>query len=245
MDPVVTLSNLENNLRSYTDQIVKPLIGKIPTVYFAYKNSSSNEIIYVSFDTVPNVANDAYITGSLGIANNIRSTLGIQKLIREGETSEFTKISDTSFSIKYEDKGVITYEKVEISKPFTLDSDIEENKEIEIDFNNFTPETLEITPSNSNKAMRKTTISFGNYVDRFYCWENYRSEGNHYMYTTFPDTSKSNGKGYQTPGGTNSKNSLLAQKDISVDGDGIYVNGYASSVYFRYPDGDIKIKIGE
>ena len=239
----ITLNGLESNLRNYTDQVIKPLLNKIPTTYFAYKNTVSDEIIYVSFDTVPNNADNAYTTGSLGIANNIHSTLGIQKLIREGETSEFTKISDIYFSIKYEDRGVVTYEKVEVSKPFTLDSDIEENKEIEIDFNNFTPETLEITPNNSNKAMRKTTISFENYVDRFYCWENYRSEGNHYMYTTFPDVSKSNGKGYQTPGGNNSKNALLTQKNIGIDGDGIYVSGYASNVYFRYPDGDIKIKI--
>jgi hypothetical protein len=46
------------------------------------------------------------------MADSIHSTLGIQNLIRDGETSEFTKISDTSFSIKYEDKGVITYEKL-------------------------------------------------------------------------------------------------------------------------------------
>lgn len=119
----LTLNSLENNLRNYTDQVIKPLLNKIPTTYFAYKNTVSDEIIYVSFDTVPNNADSAYTTGSLGMADSIHSTLGIQNLIRDGETSEFTKISDTSFSIKYEDKGVVTYEKLETSLPFILSSD--------------------------------------------------------------------------------------------------------------------------
>lgn len=234
MDPVVTLSNLENNLRSYTDQIVKPLIGKIPTVYFAYKNSSSNEIIYVSFDTVPNAANDAYITGSLGIANNIRSTLGIQKLIREGETSEFTKISDTSFSIKYEDKGVITYEKLESSLSFALDFEIETNKEYTIDFETFENQSIEIEPASGKKAIDGITLNFTNYIDRFYAWKD--PSNNNIMYTTFPNVNKSTGIAYQCP---QIKNAALAVKDILISGTGLCVAGYTNNVYERYPDGDI------
>ena len=233
----ITLNGLESNLRNYTDQVIKPLLNKIPTIYFAYKNTVSDEIIYVSFDTVPNNADNAYTTGSLGMADSIHSTLGIQNLIRDGETSEFTKISDTSFSIKYEDKGVVTYEKLETSLPFILSSDIETNKEYTIDFNNFSNESINIEPATGKKAINGVTLNFSNYIDRLYAWKDTTKKD--IMYTTFSDVSESNGIAWQTPG---TKNLPLVQKDVNVSGVGLYVVGYQSNVYERYPDSDIYLR---
>lgn len=233
----LTLNGLESNLRNYTDQVIKPLLNKIPTIYFAYKNTVSDEIIYVSFDTVPNNADSAYTTGSLGMADSIHSTLGIQNLIRDGETSEFTKISDTSFSIKYEDKGVITYEKLETSLPFILSSDIETNKEYTIDFNNFSNESINIEPATGKKAINGVTLNFSNYIDRLYAWKDTTKKD--IMYTTFSDVSESNGIAWQCPG---TKNDPLAQKSVNVSGVGLYVVNFQNNVYERYPDSDIYLR---
>lgn len=108
---------------------------------------------------------------------------------------------------------------------------LESNKQAVVNVTNYiTP--VEITPSQGFVAMEKTTVTLELPI-RMYAWKN---TGGSISYTKFPSTDKNDGHCYQTPA---TKNAALLEKDVGVNGDQIYVIGWPSDLYSRYPDNDI------
>ena len=112
---------------------------------------------------------------------------------------------------------------------------LEANKTETIDLEDYT-DPVEITPTAGNDGMKKATVTLTNLV-RLYVWKDANATPNpHYMYTTYSDTSKSDGHAYQC--GT-TKNALLTRKNVEVNGEALYVSGYPTSLYYRDPDNDM------
>ena len=118
----------------------------------------------------------------------------------------------------------------------TVDVPLETNKEVSVDIEDYT-DPIEIVPTTGNDGMEKTTVTLTN-MTRLYVWKDPNSNPNpHYMYTTYSDVSKCDGHAYQC--GT-TKNALLTTKNVEVNGEGLYVSGYPSSLYYRDPDNDMQ-----
>ena len=118
----------------------------------------------------------------------------------------------------------------------TVDVPLEDNKEETINLEDYSA-PVEITPSTGNDGMKKTTVTLTN-MTRLYVWKDPSGNPNpHYMYTTYSDVSKCDGHAYQC--GT-TKNALLIQKNVEVNGEGLYVSGYPTSLYYRDPDNDMQ-----
>lgn len=118
----------------------------------------------------------------------------------------------------------------------TVDVPLEANKTETISVDDYTA-PVEITPTAGNDGMEKTTVILTN-MTRLYVWKDPNATPNpHYMYTTYPDTSKCDGHAYQC--GT-VKNALLTSKNVEANGEALYVSGYPNSLYYRDPDSDIE-----
>ena len=111
-------------------------------------------------------------------------------------------------------------------------STLEANKQATVNVTNYTA-PVEITPSQGFVAMEKTTVTLELPI-RMYAWKN--PNNNNISYTKFPSTDKSDGHCYQTPA---TKNAALLEKNIGINGDQIYVIGWPSDLFSRYPDNDI------
>lgn len=128
-----------------------------------------------------------------------------------------------------------TYDAIE-DVEVTVAVPLEANKTETIDVEDYT-DPVEITPTTGNDGMQKATVTLTN-LTRLYVWKDPTASPNpHYMYTTYSDTSKCDGHAYQC--GT-TKNALLTRKNVEVNGEALYVSGYASSLYYRDPDNDMQ-----
>ena len=125
--------------------------------------------------------------------------------------------------------GNVAMDEVEV----TVAVPLEANKASSISVEDYT-QPVEITPTAGNDGMQKNTVTLTNIPNVLYAWR-HESDG-HILYTCFSNVSKSTGIGYQCG---QIKNAALLQKSVVVSGDGLYIEGWASSVYDRYPDGDI------
>ena len=113
---------------------------------------------------------------------------------------------------------------------------LEDNKQETIDLEDYSA-PVEVMPSTGNDGMEKVTVTLTN-MTRLYVWKDPNASPNpHYMYTTYSDTSKSDGHAYQC--GT-TKNALLTRKNVEVNGDALYVSGYPASLYYRDPGNDMQ-----
>ena len=113
---------------------------------------------------------------------------------------------------------------------------LEDNKQVSVDLEDYA-NPIEITPTTGNDGMEKATVTLTN-MTRLYVWKDSNASPNsHYMYTTYSDTSKSDGHAYQC--GT-VKNALLVSKNVEVNGDALYVSGYPTSLYYRDSSNDIQ-----
>lgn len=113
---------------------------------------------------------------------------------------------------------------------------LEDNKQETINLEDYSA-PVEVTPSTGNDGMEKVTVTLTN-MTRLYVWKDPNASPNpHYMYTTYSDTSKSDGHAYQC--GT-TKNALLVSKNVEVNGDALYVSGYPASLYYRDPSNDMQ-----
>jgi len=118
----------------------------------------------------------------------------------------------------------------------TVDVPLEANKTETISVEDYT-DPIEIVPTTGNDGMEKATVTLTN-MTRLYVWKDPNATPNpHYMYTTYPDTSRCDGHAYQC--GT-VKNALLTSKNVEVNGDSLYVSGYPNSRYYRDPESDIQ-----
>ena len=204
---------------------------EIPDVYFGFKSTTSSEILYVSFDIVPYDTNDVFVVSNITSEHNITNSCLIKKLLREGETSNFIRISDSSFSINITGIGTVIYERIQNTK-FLYQSEVpveEANKQVTINQWDYT-DPIEITPSIGNDVIDKATVTLSGYVTKLYCWKNSQ---NQYAYSLIdsPDC----GFAFQ---GINVSNRTIEIRLVTRSGDGIIQPPY-TSVYSRYSDGDI------
>lgn len=175
---------LEGGLKKKLVKLVSEAVA--PLAYYGFKDAASSEIIYVSFGTVPQTAGDAFVISNISESHNIMGDETIQKLIRTGETSNFTRISDTSFSIDVTGVGTVTYNRI-TTTPFLFQSEApveEANKAVTVNQWNYeTP--VEVTPSSGNDVMDKVTLTLTGIIDKLYCWKNISNQ-NQLLYTLSP-----------------------------------------------------------
>jgi len=161
-------------------------------------------------------------TGNVGME---QATITVAVPIETGRTETLTTNGVHTINPVSPNVGM---DSVEVTVAVPLESNKTESISVE-DY--ITP--VEITPTTGNTAMEKVTVTLTN-LTNLYAWQ-HTGDG-HIMYTTFSTVSKSNGTAYQCP---QVKNAQLAVKTVLVNGDGLYVDGYPGSVYYRYPDADI------
>lgn len=158
-----------------------------------------------------------------------KTTVTVAVPIQSGKTETIEHNGTVTIS---PDTGYDGLEDVEV----TVAVPLEDNKEETISVEDYSA-PVEITPTTGNDGMEKVTVTLTN-MTRLYVWKDSNASPNpHYMYTIYPDTSKSNGHAYQC--GT-TKNALLTDKNVEVNGEALYVSGYPSSLYYRDPDNDIQ-----
>ena len=218
----VTLT--ENN----ATEIVEPDAG-----YLLNKVTVKSEI---PVDSVKNVSVDvkAYtepvnIKPSSGYASMEGAVVTLTNF-PEAESKSVTITENGTTTITPDTKDYLS------SVEVTTDIPLEANKEESINVTDYSS-PVEITPSAGNAGMKKVTVTLTNIPNILYAWKDESASPNiHYMYTTYPDTSKWTGTAYQC--GT-TKNALLQVKNVLVNGEGLYVSGYAQNLYFRDPSNDI------
>lgn len=130
----------------------------IPTSYYAFKDTNSNGIIYVSFDLVPGTAEHAYLLTNYDSSQNVKTTATILPLLIEGEVTNFTRLSETSFSINKVGVGVVTYSRLEGVLPFVFRSELETNKSVSISVPSYS-EPVVIEPTAGHPAMEAVTLN--------------------------------------------------------------------------------------
>ena len=168
------------------------------------------------------------ITPTTGNTAMKKSTVTVAVPLESGKTETIEHNGTVTISPS---TGYDGMEDVEV----TVDVPLEANKTETIDLEDYT-DPVEITPTTGNDGMQKATVTLTNLV-RLYVWKDSNASPNpHYMYTTYSDTSKCDGHAYQC--GT-VKNALLTRKNVEVNGEALYVSGYASSLYYRDPDNDM------
>ena len=225
--PVDTTKNVSINVKGYTDPVnITPDTG-----------FESMEGAVVTLTNFPEAE-----TKSVTITENGVTTI-------TPDTKDYLSSVEVTTAIPLEDNKTETfttngeYEIVPTTgntamkkATVTVDVPLEDNKEETISVEDYSA-PVEIIPSTGNEGMKKTTVTLTN-MTRLYVWKDSNATPNpHYMYTTYPDTSKSNGHAYQC--GT-TKNALLTSKNVEVNGEALYVSGYPTSLYYRDPDNDIQ-----
>ena len=211
---------------------------QVPTSYFGYKCTTTDEIIFVSFSTVPSVADTkAYMLVGVNGNEDIKADLNVRKLIEEDFSSNFTYISDSSFSITFTGKGTFTYEKLGLDVPIKYNAEVESNKQVTIDQWDYS-EPVEITPTQGKNVLDSVTVTLSRPVVKMYCWRN-NGNTSQYLYTLIESTDC----GFAFQSGAARAN-MDIRGVVGVTGtDYIAVRGYETTAnkYARYPDKDIII----
>lgn len=169
------------------------------------------------------------VTPTAGNDGMQKATVTVAVPIESGKTETISHNGTTTISPS---TGYDGLEDVEV----TVAVPLEDNKQETINLEDYSA-PVEVTPSTGNDGMEKVTVTLTN-MTRLYVWKDPNANPNpHYMYTTYSDTSKSDGHAYQC--GT-TKNALLTMKNVEVNGDALYVSGYSSSLYYRDPGNDMQ-----
>ena len=219
-----TVNITENNVT----QIVEPdsgyLLNKVTVNAAIPVDTTKNVTIDVKTYTDPvNITPDSGFESMEGAVVTLTN-------IPEAETKSVTITENGVTTITPDTKDYLSSVEVTTAIP------LEDNKEETIDIESYT-DPVEIVPTSGNTAMKKATVTLTNMV-RLYVWKDSNASPNpHYMYTTYSDTSKSDGHAYQC--GT-TKNALLTRKNVEVNGEALYVSGYPASLYYRDPDNDMR-----
>ena len=216
------ISNIDDQNNITSTEAIQKLIRENSTNNFTRISSNSFSLNYIGIGTVTYQRADLKLfVYDSDIETNKEITFDISTYSQPIEINP-----STGKSAMYQTTVSLTGIPVE-----------EANKEVTVDVSEYSDnDVIEITPSAGNDVMDKVSVELV-HIPKFYAWQDPNASPKHYMYTCFDDVEKSTGIGYQC--GT-TKNAQITQKNILVsDSGGLYVQGYASSVYYRYPEGDL------
>lgn len=216
----ITENNVTQNVVPDTNKLLDEVVVNVDIPVDETKN--------VSID-VKNYSTPVIIAPDIGYKSMEGAVVTLTN-IPEAESKSVTITENGTTTVTPETKDYLS--SVEITTAIPLEA----NKTETIDLEDYT-NPVEITPTTGNAAMEKATVTLTNLV-RLYVWKDANATPNpHYMYTTYSDTSKSDGHAYQC--GT-TKNALLTRKNVEVNGEALYVSGYPTSLYYRDPNNDMQ-----
>ena len=158
------------------------------------------------------------------------------------DTPPYVPVIQDKKEVRFDDNGTFTVEPdegydaiqtVEVSVEVPV-PEIESDKLATIDVGEYSSPVQIVSDKD---GMKQATVTLTNIPNILYAWKDAEATPDaHYLYTTYPNTSKWTGTAYQC--GT-TKNALLQVKNVLVNGEGLYVSGYAQNLYFRDPSNDI------